>query len=243
MLKRLSVINLLGGGGSSEPAPDSTRQSVMVDYGDVFDAEKETDYIGRQKKDVAVVQNYRRQSGGPTDTSQSATKNNQQQDQNNSEIGNNSSIKETTLPGNLLIPKARKGLMDKLASSTVVKNWRTRYFILEKGTMSYFEPVHWYFKGQYDLVGLSIIEDPMDPPEYIRMRSSNRLEDIFLKCKDEKSKNRWIHAIDEHIEYANTTGTHSTDRYNQLSKLEDDEADIATNERQYTGTNTSSRTM
>lgn len=47
MLKRLSV-NFLG--GSSEPAPEEIRQSVMVDYGDVFDAEKETDYIGREKR-------------------------------------------------------------------------------------------------------------------------------------------------------------------------------------------------
>jgi len=105
--------------------------------------------------------------------------------------------------GELLVPRSRKGLMEKLASG-VVKNWKSRYFQLDKGTLVYYEPSSWYVKGQYDLVGLIFAHNfPGDTPEMIRLQLDGR-PDIVLKAKDIESKNKWRHSLAEHIRYATT---------------------------------------
>jgi hypothetical protein len=101
-------------------------------------------------------------------------------------------------------PRPKKGMLDKVASS-MMKNWRTRYFTLEEGVLTYFDPVKWFVKGQYDLYGLEFYTEENDPPEYIRLRGANRPE-ICLKCKDAKNRGRWYDAIQDHIEYANAKG-------------------------------------
>jgi hypothetical protein len=95
-------------------------------------------------------------------------------------------------------------MLDKVASG-MLKNWRTRYFTLEEGVLTYFDPVKWFVKGQYDLYGLEFYTEEDDPPEYIRLRGANRPE-ICLKCKDAKNRGRWYDAIQDHIEYANAKG-------------------------------------
>ncbi len=105
--------------------------------------------------------------------------------------------------GELTVPKSRKGVLDKLASG-VVKNWKTRYFQLDKGTLVYYEPTHWYVKGQYDLVGLVFAHNfPGDTPEMIRMQIDGR-PDIVLKAKDIATKNKWRQSLADHIRYATT---------------------------------------
>ena len=100
----------------------------------------------------------------------------------------------------IIVPPKKRGMLDKLASG-VVKNWKTRYFHLEEGKMTYFEPHHWYLKGEYDLAGLEFISVPSDPPEFIRMRGANI--EICLRCTDVKSQTRWKIAIAANIDYAN----------------------------------------
>lgn len=134
--------------------------------------------------------------------------------------------------GDICVPKVRKGMLDKL-SSGMVKNWRTRYFHLEEGIMTYFEPEHWYLKGEYDLYGLEFVEDPGDTPDLIRLRGPN--SNICLRCKDSKSVLRWKAAIADHIEYANekgqatAVGNHST-----LIRMESEAIFSAKSDIQYT---------
>jgi hypothetical protein len=101
-------------------------------------------------------------------------------------------------------PPIKKGMLDKI-SSGIIKNWRTRYFHLEDGICTYFEPVHWYLKGEYDLFGMEFYEEPSDSQKgpILRLKGSYRMA---LRCKDEKSKIKWKEALTQHIEYANKKG-------------------------------------
>jgi hypothetical protein len=100
-------------------------------------------------------------------------------------------------------PPIKKGMLDKI-SSGIIKNWRTRYFHLEDGIMTYFEPVHWYLKGEYDLFGMEFYEEPSEVQHPIlRLKGSYRMA---LRCKDEKSKFKWKESLMKHIEYANKKG-------------------------------------
>jgi len=103
--------------------------------------------------------------------------------------------------GEITIPKSRKGLLDKLASG-IVKNWKTRYFQLDKGTLVYYEPTQWYVKGQYNLVGLVFAHNyPADTPETIRLQVDGK-PDIVLRAKDLTTRTKWRQSLAEHIRYA-----------------------------------------
>eukprot|EP01039_Chlorochromonas_danica_P010062 gene10062-11133_t len=98
------------------------------------------------------------------------------------------------------IPRIKRGKMSKLATG-IFKNWRERFFILDKGILAYYEPEHLYMQGQFDLTGYEIVENyPQDPPEMIRLQSHHR-PDICLRTKIMKDREKWIIAIQEHVTF------------------------------------------
>jgi hypothetical protein len=103
-------------------------------------------------------------------------------------------------------PPLMKGQLLKMASG-LIKNWRNRFFILEKGTLIYCEPAHLKLRGRYNLEGLLVmdLEDTSgnDSPETIRLYSATR-PDICLIASSVALRKRWVDAIEKHIKYANS---------------------------------------
>ncbi len=78
------------------------------------------------------------------------------------------------------VPAVMKGILLKMASG-LVKNWRNRYFIMNQGVMSYFEPVHLIVRGRYHLEGLQIVDDHLtDSPETIRLYSPTKPDIVLI---------------------------------------------------------------
>ncbi len=100
------------------------------------------------------------------------------------------------------IPFPLKGMMMKM-STGFIKHWNKRYFQLERGALIYFEPVHWYLKGQYDLVGLEVSVTCENCGDLlIRLVAPDRPE-VLLQAEDAEMKEKWISALKEHIAFAN----------------------------------------
>eukprot|EP01033_Poteriospumella_lacustris_P012919 gene12919-9240_t len=53
------------------------------------------------------------------------------------------------------VPKIKRGVVE-LQSQRMFRRWKKRYFHLERGSVIYFEPLHWYQEGEFDLAGLDI---------------------------------------------------------------------------------------
>lgn len=100
-----------------------------------------------------------------------------------------------------LPPRVHRGLMEKMAMG-FIKNWRVRLFILDKGILTYFEPVHLYMQGLFDLRTYEIVENyPRDAPATIRLQSMSK-PDICLR-PEMHSRAEWVNAIKEHLAYVN----------------------------------------
>jgi hypothetical protein len=100
------------------------------------------------------------------------------------------------------IPFPLKGMMLKM-STGLIKHWNKRYFQLERGALIYFEPVHWYLKGQYDLVGLEVSSCCECNSDLIIKLVGPDRADFLFKPEDMEMKVKWIKALKEHIAFAN----------------------------------------
>lgn len=99
-------------------------------------------------------------------------------------------------------PPPLSGILSKMASG-MIKNWKKRHFVLEKGSMMYYEPVHLKLRGRYNLLGLGIVSGHLtDSPETIRLHSATR-PDICLTAATPRQRKRWANALQQHIQYAN----------------------------------------
>eukprot|EP01033_Poteriospumella_lacustris_P014122 gene14122-10085_t len=102
------------------------------------------------------------------------------------------------------VPKIKRGVVE-LQSQRMFRRWKKRYFHLERGSVIYFEPLHWYQEGEFDLAGLDIATElkPNDELAVTIRLQSPRFPDICFKCHSAESKLRWMKAFRIHIDYAN----------------------------------------
>lgn len=118
-----------------------------------------------------------------------------------------SSAKESPFSMNsygIRVPKIKRGVVE-LQSQRMFRRWKKRYFHLERGSVIYFEPLHWYQEGEFDLAGLDIATElkPNDDLALTIRLQSPRYPDICFKCHSAESKLRWMKAFRIHIDYAN----------------------------------------
>jgi hypothetical protein len=100
------------------------------------------------------------------------------------------------------IPEPLRGMLNKMATG-YFKNWDKRFFQLERGALIYFEPVHWYLKGQFDLLGQEVApECETAKNNYIKLCSADRPV-IWLEAETPEEKKKWIFALKEHIAFTN----------------------------------------
>lgn len=102
------------------------------------------------------------------------------------------------------VPKIKRGVVE-LQSQRLFRSWKKRYFHLERGSVIFFEPLHWFQEGDFELTNLKIATElkPEDDVDVTIRLQSSKYPDICFKCHSPASKARWIKAFLLHIQYAN----------------------------------------
>eukprot|EP01038_Epipyxis_sp_PR26KG_P006789 gene6789-9299_t len=102
-------------------------------------------------------------------------------------------------------PPVKRGFAKK--QGQLVKTWKHRYFVLEKGILTYFAdllsdsppyPVH--KKGEVSLIGMKVLffED------MILLTSDGKTDrDLLIKVTDQEERKGWISSLLNHIKFAN----------------------------------------
>lgn len=97
-------------------------------------------------------------------------------------------------------PPIKRGIMEK-QSRGIIKNWRRRFFILDRGMLAYYEPVHLYLQGQFDLTGYAAVDGyPSDTLQTIRLQSMHG-PDICLRPSSMAERDEWLAALATHFAY------------------------------------------
>jgi hypothetical protein len=101
------------------------------------------------------------------------------------------------------VPKIKRGIIE-LQAPSMFRQWKKRYFHLERGSVIYFEPLHWFQEGEFDLAEMEIASElkPADDVEVTVRLQSAKFPDISFKCHSHASKLRWMRALQVHIQYA-----------------------------------------
>jgi hypothetical protein len=106
----------------------------------------------------------------------------------------------------LVEPPLKKGMI--LKQGHVVKNWKSRFFVLEKGVLTYFEsqtanpPYGNNKKGEVILKGLTI--EVKKTFVYLNSMQENKNSvALLLDIKYPNERDEWVEAIQSHIDYIN----------------------------------------
>jgi hypothetical protein len=117
-------------------------------------------------------------------------------------------IEVVTAPVIVGPPAAKKGTMSK--QGHVVKNWKSRFFVLDNGVLTYFEssspnpPFGVNEKGRIELKGCEIVLDDKSIFTLRKISQSTKSDghdELVLDCKYPNERDEWIETIKSHIEY------------------------------------------
>eukprot|EP01040_Poterioochromonas_malhamensis_P005679 gene5678-6101_t len=108
-------------------------------------------------------------------------------------------------------PTLRKGWMRKQGRSGLVKNWKTRFFVLADGKISYYvseiseSPYGDGLKGELNLVNSEVVEEHTKTinPKQVFIVSYNGENNILMETDDPKDTAEWVSAIKTHIDFYN----------------------------------------
>ena len=108
-------------------------------------------------------------------------------------------------------PSVMRGWLKKQSRGGIIKNWRSRYGVLEKGGIKYFEkqssinapPYGEDLKGGMNLVGATLVgfDDTGSTRIYI-VGSEGNEKDLLMEADNAEEAQAWRDAITEHTEYA-----------------------------------------
>lgn len=82
--------------------------------------------------------------------------------------------------------------------------WTERFFVLERGRLTYFEPEHWFELGDRDLTGFEIVYSPTHKEvNKIVLHHPQKRSRFVLRTFKPKERDTWISCLHAHIIFAN----------------------------------------
>jgi hypothetical protein len=104
-------------------------------------------------------------------------------------------------------PALKKGMI--LKEGHVIRNWKNRFFVLEKGKLAYFEnqkadyPYGVTQKGEVSLKGVSVSVNKNIVSLNTKNEQGKEVLALNLDIKYPNEREEWVAAIQEHIAYIN----------------------------------------
>jgi hypothetical protein len=112
-------------------------------------------------------------------------------------------------------PPMKKGWMRKQGRSGLVKNWKTRFFVLADGKLAYYvseipeSPYGEVLKGELSLVNSEVVEEHHRNinDKQVFVVSYNGENNILMETDNASETLEWANAIRSHIKFYNQATT------------------------------------
>ena len=122
-------------------------------------------------------------------------------------------------------PPIRRGWLKKLSRTGVMKNWRSRYVVLDGGLLTYFEkkmtreipPYGEVRKGDIFLKEASVSDIRKDAQNRIYITCCNEA-DILFEAELVDDARDWVRCIRSHIDYANRSNSIRNNQSRSITK-------------------------
>jgi hypothetical protein len=121
---------------------------------------------------------------------------------------NNSRSNSVPTKSSMPAPPIKKGMV--LKEGHIVRNWKNRYFVLEKGKLTYYEsqsseyPYGVGKKGDLSLKGVTTVCSKSMISLNTKNEAGKEVLALNLDIKYPNERDEWMEAIKQHIEYINS---------------------------------------
>lgn len=107
-------------------------------------------------------------------------------------------------------PPIMQGWMKKQSRSGIIKNWKSRYFVVGHGKIKYFEKLQSGqpegLKGEMSLAGASLVGLEETGSNRVYVVGDNGTEkDLLMQADTSREANAWKSSIKMHIDFADDT--------------------------------------
>jgi hypothetical protein len=121
---------------------------------------------------------------------------------------NNSRSNSVPTKSSMPAPQIKKGMV--LKEGHIVRNWKNRYFVLEKGKLTYYEsqsseyPFGVGKKGDLSLKGVTLVCSKSMISLNTKNEAGKEVLALNLDIKYPNERDEWMEALKQHIEYINS---------------------------------------